>query len=70
MRDNIFLTYMGMDFLFAAMGGVLIGFALICQADISKAPTANAGTMVLMKRLPLTGTLPRLFLYSSSISLT
>jgi hypothetical protein len=41
MRDNVLLTFIGVDVLFAVSGGLLIIFALLSERENNKTPAVN-----------------------------
>jgi hypothetical protein len=56
MRDNILLTYVLVDILFAVGGGLLLIFALVTKGEITQTPTLdNVATDLLLNMCPLTG---------------
>ncbi|CAL3971928.1 hypothetical protein PZA11_005172 [Diplocarpon coronariae] len=53
-RDNILLTYLGIDALFLATGGLLMIFALVTKTEIAENPTAdNVARDLLFDMCPL-----------------
>lgn len=55
-RDNIFLTYVIVDLLFVATGGLLMGFAFVTLNEEKQTPTLNTVTRnLLLARCPLNG---------------
>jgi hypothetical protein len=57
MTDKILWTFIISDFLFLVTGGLLIGFALVTQSQISLTPNVtNVATNLLLAQCPLTGT--------------
>jgi hypothetical protein len=59
MVNKILLTFAISDFLFLLGGGLLIGFAMIMQNQMTQDPTLdNVATNLLLSRLPLTGRVP------------
>jgi hypothetical protein len=56
MQLTNFGTYVMMDLLFAACGGLLLIFALVTQSQITQTPTIdNVATDLLLDMCPLTG---------------
>ena len=56
MKDRIFLTYVLVDLLFVACGGVLLIFALVTKAEITQVPTLdNVAHDLLLDTCPLNG---------------
>jgi len=54
MRDNILMTYIVMDLLFVAAGGLLIIFSLVVKAEITSTPTLdNVARDLLFNMCPL-----------------
>ena len=59
MKDRIFLTYVLVDLLFVACGGVLLVFALVTKAEITQTPTLdNIAHDLLLNMCPLNGGCP------------
>lgn len=55
MRDKILTTYVVVDLLFAACGGLLLVFALITKSEVNQTPTLqNVATDLLLNMCPLT----------------
>jgi hypothetical protein len=59
MRNNILISYVIVDILFVASGGLLIVFALMTEAETSQAPTVETvARNLLLMQCPLSGKLP------------
>jgi hypothetical protein len=51
------MVFVGMDFLFAGCGGLLLGFSLISEQSMRASPTVDNVTQnLLLGQCPLTGT--------------
>ena len=51
------MIFVGMDFLFAGCGGLLLGFSLLSEQAMRATPTVNNVTQnLLLGQCPLTGT--------------
>ena len=60
--NKLMLTYLVVDFLFLACGGLLLGFSLISEQQERAAPTvSNVPYMLLLSECPLTGTATKVF---------
>jgi hypothetical protein len=56
MKISTFSTYVLVDLLFAACGGLLLVFALVTKSEITQTPTLkNVATNLLLNMCPLTG---------------
>lgn len=56
MRDNVLLTFVGVDILFVVAGALLLVFGLMMQDDISQTPTLEtAARNLLLLQCPLSG---------------
>jgi fructose-specific phosphotransferase system IIC component len=56
MVDKILLTFLFSEFLFALSGGLLIGYSVMMQTQMTQAPSlSNVATNLLLNRTPLTG---------------
>lgn len=54
--NKLMLTYLGVEFLFLACAGLLLGYALIGeQVERSTPTTSNVPYMLLLSQMPLTG---------------
>jgi hypothetical protein len=57
MPTKLMMVFVGMDFLFAGCGGLLLGFSLISEQSMRDTPTVNNVTQnLLLGQCPLTGT--------------
>lgn len=57
MPTKLMMVFVGMDFLFAGCGGLLLGFSLLSEQSLRDKPTVNNVTQnVLLGQCPLTGT--------------
>lgn len=57
MPTKLMMIFVGMDFLFAGCGGLLLGFSLMAEQSLRNAPTVDNVTQnVLLGQCPLTGT--------------
>jgi hypothetical protein len=57
MPTKLMMVFVGMDFLFAGCGGLVLGFSLLAEQSIRNAPTvANVTQNLLLDQCPLTGT--------------
>jgi hypothetical protein len=57
MPTKLMMIFVGMDFLFAGCGGLLLGFSLLSEQSLRNSPTVNNVTQnVLLGQCPLTGT--------------
>jgi hypothetical protein len=57
MPTKLMMAFVGMDFLFAGCGGLLLGFSLISEQSMRATPTVNNVTQnLLLGQCPLTGT--------------
>jgi hypothetical protein len=60
MPTKLMMIFVGMDFLFAGCGGLLLGFSLLSEQSLRNSPTVNNVTQnVLLGQCPLTGTTPQ-----------
>jgi hypothetical protein len=61
MPTKLMMIFVGMDFLFAGCGGLLLGFSLLSEQSLRNTPTVNNVTQnVLLGQCPLTGTTARI----------
>jgi hypothetical protein len=57
MPTKLMMIFVGMDFLFAGCGGLLLGFSLMSEQSLRNPPTVDNVTQnVLLGQCPLTGT--------------
>jgi hypothetical protein len=57
MPTKLMMIFVGIDFLFAACGGLVLGFSLINEQRMSETPTIeNVTPNLLLRQVPLTGT--------------
>lgn len=57
MPSKLMLVFVGADIIFAACGGLLLGFSLIAEQNLRATPTtANVAQSLLLDQCPLTGT--------------
>jgi len=57
MPTKLMMAFVGMDFLFAGCGGLLLGFSLISEQSMRATPTVDNVTQnLLLGQCPLTGT--------------
>ena len=62
MPNILMMIYVGVDVLFAACGGLLMGFCLMAEQTLRANPSAgNVGPNVLLRQCPLTGREHHLF---------
>jgi hypothetical protein len=61
MPTKLMMIFVATDVIFAACGGLLIGFSLMAEQTLRADPTKdNVGQNVLLRQCPLTGTTPPL----------
>ena len=59
MPTKLMMIFVGMDFLFAGCGGLLLGFSLTSEQRMLETPTVeNVAQNLLLAQCPLTGTPP------------
>jgi hypothetical protein len=57
MPTKLMMVFVGLDFIFAGCGGLLLGFSLISEQSLRDTPTVNNVTQnLLLGQCPLTGT--------------
>jgi hypothetical protein len=57
MPTKLMMVFVGMDFLFAGCGGLLLGFSLMSEQSMRNTPSiSNVAQNVLLGQCPLTGT--------------
>lgn len=57
MPTKLMMVFVAMDFLFAACGGLLLGFSLMSEKSMRDSPTVNnISNHLLLDQCPLTGT--------------
>lgn len=60
MPTKLMMIFVGMDFIFAGCGGLLLGFALSSEQRLRESPTiGNVAENLLLGQCPLTGTTSR-----------
>lgn len=58
MPDMLVMVYIGFDVVFAACGGLLMGFSLVSEQTLRASPTLdNVARNLLLDQCPLTGTM-------------
>jgi len=58
MPTKLMMIFVGLDFIFAGCGGLLLGFSLSSEQRLRESPTvANVAQNLLLDQCPLTGTL-------------
>lgn len=56
MPTKLMMIFVGLDFVFAACGGLLMGFSLVSEKQMQETPTVdNVTQMLLLGKCPLTG---------------
>lgn len=59
MPTKLMMIFVGMDFVFAGCGGLLLGFSLMSEQRLRDSPTVNnVAENLLLGKCPLTGTTP------------
>lgn len=59
MPSKLMMVFLGVDFVFAACGGLLLGFSLISENGLNATPTVqNVTKNLLLDQCPLSGTAP------------
>jgi hypothetical protein len=59
MPTKLMMVFLGVDFIFAACGGLILGFSLISEKGLNATPTVqNVTKNILLDQCPLSGTAP------------